>query len=89
MDLSHPCVIAEPEMIKNRVSIYNDPYDATQNTHAIVLCTEWDEFVVSIFIHYLYIFIYYLFYNSMKILIELVLASHGFINKTENKSLSK
>lgn len=55
LDLSHPCVIAEPEMIKNRVCIYKDAYDATKNTHAIVLCTEWDEFVVSLFIYYLFL----------------------------------
>ncbi|XP_033231209.1 UDP-glucose 6-dehydrogenase [Belonocnema kinseyi] len=45
VDLSHSCVIAEPEMIKNRISIHKHAYDATKNTHAIVLCTEWDEFV--------------------------------------------
>ena len=37
-------------MIKNRISIYTDAYDATKDTHAIVLCTEWDEFIVSLFI---------------------------------------
>ncbi|KAH0539551.1 UDP-glucose 6-dehydrogenase [Cotesia glomerata] len=31
--------------IKNRVNIYHDAYSATKNTHAIVLCTEWDEFI--------------------------------------------
>lgn len=32
----------------NRVSVFNDPYGAAEGTHAIVVCTEWDQFVVSI-----------------------------------------
>lgn len=32
--------------LKSRVNIYQDAYCATKNTHAIVLCTEWDEFMV-------------------------------------------
>ncbi|KAK6620374.1 hypothetical protein RUM44_006775 [Polyplax serrata] len=31
--------------IENYVSIFSDPYEATSGTHAIVVCTEWDEFV--------------------------------------------
>ncbi|KAF5292396.1 hypothetical protein FQR65_LT20301 [Abscondita terminalis] len=30
---------------KKSVKVYHDPYLATLKTHAIVLCTEWDEFV--------------------------------------------
>ncbi|KAF4522460.1 hypothetical protein B566_EDAN002544 [Ephemera danica] len=32
-------------LVKQQVHIFSDPYTATQDTHAIVLCTEWDEFV--------------------------------------------
>jgi len=46
-DLTHPSVTNNPEDIKSRISIYKDAYSATKNTHAIVLCTEWDEFIVS------------------------------------------
>ncbi|KAG8230810.1 hypothetical protein J437_LFUL010590 [Ladona fulva] len=44
-DLTHACVTDDPEKVKNSVSIHDDPYSATSGTHAIVLCTEWDEFV--------------------------------------------
>lgn len=27
------------------LTIHDDPYSATKSTHAIVICTEWDEFV--------------------------------------------
>ncbi|XP_063982528.1 UDP-glucose 6-dehydrogenase [Diachasmimorpha longicaudata] len=30
--------------LKKSVNIYHDAYTATKNTHAIVVCTEWDEF---------------------------------------------
>ncbi|XP_068085994.1 UDP-glucose 6-dehydrogenase [Anabrus simplex] len=43
-DLTHPVITEEPEKVKKAVSIYDDPYSATKGTHAIVLCTEWDEF---------------------------------------------
>ena len=46
-DLTHPSVTECPEHVKKVVEIYKDPYDAVKGTHAIVLCTEWDEFVVS------------------------------------------
>lgn len=46
-DLTHPSVTNDPEHVKSRIGIYKDAYSATKGTHAIVLCTEWDEFVVS------------------------------------------
>lgn len=45
-DLTHPTVTEEPENVKNSITIHSDPYAATMGTHAIVLCTEWDEFMV-------------------------------------------
>ncbi|CAD7002323.1 unnamed protein product [Ceratitis capitata] len=44
-DLTHPCVTESPESVKKAVQIHSDPYSAVRGTHAIVLCTEWDEFV--------------------------------------------
>ncbi|XP_012063955.1 PREDICTED: UDP-glucose 6-dehydrogenase [Atta cephalotes] len=44
-DLTHPSITSDPKDIKSRISIYKDAYSATKNTHAIVLCTEWDEFI--------------------------------------------
>ncbi|XP_046996990.1 UDP-glucose 6-dehydrogenase isoform X1 [Schistocerca americana] len=44
-DLTHPSVTEEPEKVKKSIEIHSDAYTATKGTHAIVLCTEWDEFV--------------------------------------------
>jgi len=38
----------DPDMIKRNVFIHSDAYSATKNTHAIVVCTEWDEIIVII-----------------------------------------
>ncbi|KAL1456921.1 hypothetical protein WDU94_001607 [Cyamophila willieti] len=36
----------DPELFnQSSVCIVNDPYEAVLHTHAIVVCTEWDEFV--------------------------------------------
>lgn len=44
-DLTHPSVTDYPEQVRKSITIHSDPYEATAGTHAIVLCTEWDEFV--------------------------------------------
>lgn len=44
-DLTHPAICESPEYVRKSVKIFSDAYAATQGTHAIVLCTEWDEFV--------------------------------------------
>jgi len=33
------------EQVSQLVSIHSDPYLATVNSHALVICTEWDEFL--------------------------------------------
>ncbi|XP_039444560.1 UDP-glucose 6-dehydrogenase isoform X2 [Culex pipiens pallens] len=43
-DLTHPKIAESPEHVKKAVQIFSDPYDAVRGTHAIVICTEWDEF---------------------------------------------
>lgn len=47
-DLTHPAICESPEHVRKAVTIYKDAYSATAGTHAIVVCTEWDEFVVCI-----------------------------------------
>lgn len=37
------------------VSIHEDPYDAARGTHALVICTEWDQFLVKPHINFLLI----------------------------------
>lgn len=44
-ELTSPYVTEFPESIKHSVRIDTDPYTAVQGTHAIVVCTEWDEFI--------------------------------------------
>lgn len=34
----------DPEIIKQRVTVVSDPYDAMAEAHAIAILTEWDEF---------------------------------------------
>lgn len=36
--------------VKALLTFATDPYLAAVNSHAIVICTEWDEFVVSSFL---------------------------------------
>lgn len=47
-DLTHPCVTDSPEYVRKAIEIFDNAYDAVADTYAIVLCTEWDEFVVSV-----------------------------------------
>ncbi|XP_059161207.1 UDP-glucose 6-dehydrogenase-like isoform X2 [Physella acuta] len=43
-DLKSAEVTDEPELVENLVSICNDAYTAAEGCHALVVCTEWDEF---------------------------------------------
>jgi UDPglucose 6-dehydrogenase len=43
-DLTSPRVTDCPEEVKKSIEIFTDAYSAVENTHAIVICTEWDEF---------------------------------------------
>ena len=45
-DLNQPAVESGLDDNKSVVKIHNDPYEAARNTHALVICTEWDEFQV-------------------------------------------
>lgn len=44
-DLTQADMTDSPEHVKDVVNIYDNPYDAVAGTHAVVICTEWDEFV--------------------------------------------
>lgn len=41
-------VIPNPELVQRAVSMKHDAYEAVTGAHAIVICTEWDEFEVNI-----------------------------------------
>ena len=45
MDLEHPFISGDdPARVKKLVTVETDPYDAAEGSHALVVCTEWDEF---------------------------------------------
>lgn len=44
-DLTDAMVTDCPERVMDVVKVYQDPYEAVNGAHAIVVCTEWDEFV--------------------------------------------
>ena len=49
-DLKHPLVCGDTDDTVDRlVTISHDPYTATADSHAIVICTEWDEFKVLVY----------------------------------------
>lgn len=37
--------LGDDRAIDSRVSVYKDPYTAASGTHALVICTEWEEFL--------------------------------------------
>ncbi|XP_010143206.1 PREDICTED: UDP-glucose 6-dehydrogenase isoform X2 [Buceros rhinoceros silvestris] len=43
LDLSHPGV-SEDNQVSRLVTISEDPYEACDGAHALVICTEWDMF---------------------------------------------
>ena len=45
MDLTDPAIMSDPARFDRLVSIAPDPYSAVEGAHAIVICTEWDEFM--------------------------------------------
>nr|CAG4643109.1 EOG090X03RJ [Ilyocryptus agilis] len=79
-------IASESDQPNVKVSIHHDPYDAVKGTHALVICTEWDEFVT---------YDYNRMYNSMlkpafvfdgrKILDHAALSAIGFHVETIGK----
>ncbi|XP_065213418.1 UDP-glucose 6-dehydrogenase [Planococcus citri] len=43
-DLTNPSITDNPERVKNSINIFSDAYEAAAKSHAIVICTEWDDF---------------------------------------------
>ncbi|RKP19944.1 nucleotide sugar dehydrogenase [Rozella allomycis CSF55] len=44
-DLIEPGVYSNENQVKKLVKVHKDAYSATLNTDALVVCTEWDEFI--------------------------------------------
>ena len=45
--LMNSCFHVSP-LVDRLITIADDPYKAVESAHALVVCTEWDEFKVSI-----------------------------------------
>ena len=45
VDLTDPGIMNDASRFDRLVSIKEDPYTAVQGAHALVICTEWDEFI--------------------------------------------
>uniref|UniRef100_A0ABM0MB84 UDP-glucose 6-dehydrogenase-like n=1 Tax=Saccoglossus kowalevskii TaxID=10224 RepID=A0ABM0MB84_SACKO len=43
-ELTHPMISEDPERVDRLVTIATNPYEALHHAHALVICTEWDEF---------------------------------------------
>ncbi|XP_054004677.1 UDP-glucose 6-dehydrogenase isoform X1 [Hylaeus anthracinus] len=88
-DLTHPSVTNNPEYVKSRINIYKDAYSATKDTHAIVVCTEWDEFIELDYkqIYYNMMKPAYIF-DGRKILDHDMLQQIGFIVQTIGKKVT-
>lgn len=46
-DLKHPSICDDETLVDRLINISHEPYNAMSGSHAIVVCTEWDEFKVS------------------------------------------
>ena len=44
-DLTAPGILRQPSDFERLVTVVRDPYTACQGAHAVVVCTEWDEFL--------------------------------------------
>ncbi|XP_001627208.2 UDP-glucose 6-dehydrogenase [Nematostella vectensis] len=44
LELEHPAITGDAQKVDRLVTIEHDPYKAVEGAHAIVICTEWDEF---------------------------------------------
>lgn len=45
--MKHPSVCEDESLVDRLVHTSHDPYQAMSGSHAIIVCTEWDEFKVS------------------------------------------
>lgn len=44
LEMTHPDICADREKVNKLVSVEQDVYKAVEKAHALVICTEWDEF---------------------------------------------
>ncbi|KAG1698555.1 UDP-glucose 6-dehydrogenase [Nymphon striatum] len=44
-ELTNPEITEKGDKVRELISVEKDPYTASVNAHAIIICTEWDEFI--------------------------------------------
>eukprot|EP00794_Sanderia_malayensis_P015170 gene15170-16729_t len=44
LELTDPLLNLDPDRVRRLVTVAGDPYEALERSHALVVCTEWDEF---------------------------------------------
>ncbi|KAG6464282.1 hypothetical protein O3G_MSEX014409 [Manduca sexta] len=89
-ELTNAYVTSEPERVRKNIQIHDTAYSAVTGAHAIVLCTEWDEFkeldfkkIYDAMMKPAYIF------DGRKILDHEALINIGFHVQTIGKRLSR
>lgn len=89
-ELTHPTVTNDPERVQMNVKMHNSAYSAVSGVHAIVLCTEWDQFkelnfkkIYDVMMKPAYLF------DGRKILDHEALLKIGFHVQTIGKRLSR
>ena len=60
--------------VERLITIADDPYKAVKDAHALVVCTEWDEFKVCVFLFSRF------FITSLKLYFRL--APNGLLSQT-------
>lgn len=50
--------------VRELVTVCDDPYRAAEDSYAIVICTEWDEFTVSFFVVMVKLVLYVVKYSN-------------------------
>ncbi len=48
MDLTTLMGAEDPDQVRDLIQVHSDPYSAAKDAHAVVICTEWDEFTVRL-----------------------------------------
>lgn len=89
-ELTHPLMTSDPELTRDRITVHDSAYSAVSGAHAIVLCTEWDEFkeldfkkIYEVMMKPAYVF------DGRKILDHDALLNIGFHVQTIGKKLSR
>ncbi len=54
MDLTTIMGAEDQDQVRDLIQVHADPYSAAKDAHAVVICTEWDEFTVRLHMYSTY-----------------------------------